>query len=37
MSSDDIDVRATYQKALQVEFLGFTDSISWKVISYFRE
>ena len=30
---DDIEVRATYQKALQAEVLGFTESISRKVDS----
>ena len=30
---DDVKVRVTYQKALQAEVLGFTDSISQKVES----
>ena len=30
---DDVKVRLTYQKALQVEVLGFTESVSQKVES----
>ena len=30
---DDVEVRVTYQKALQAEVLGFTESVSQKVES----
>ena len=30
---DDVNVRATYQKALQAEVLGFTESVSQMVES----